>query len=128
MTGGVGNAQVRQFYGRHFIPGHPPDVETVAVARTVGADRVVDEMIYRGTHTIEMPWILPGVAPTGRRLEFAVIVVVEFEDGKISGERIYWDQASVLAQPGCSTRRRSRRRVARPRARFSIPLASPPTR
>lgn len=27
-------------------------------------------------------------------------VVIEFEDGKIAGERIYWDQASVLAQAG----------------------------
>jgi carboxymethylenebutenolidase len=47
-----------------------------------------------------MPWILPGVPPTGKRVEVAVIVVVQFADGKISGERIYWDQASVLAQVG----------------------------
>ena len=67
MTGGVGAPQVRQFYGRYFLPGHPPDVETVPVARTVGADRIVDELIYRCTHTIEMLWILPGVRPTGRR-------------------------------------------------------------
>jgi carboxymethylenebutenolidase len=100
MTGGVGSSQVRRFYGRHFIPGHPPDVETVPVARTVGTDRIVDELVYRCTHTIEMPWMRPGVEPTGRRIEVAVIVVVEFEDGKISGERIYWDQASVLAQVG----------------------------
>ena len=38
--------------------------------------------------------------PTGRRVEVAVVVVVQFEDGKIAGERIYWDQASVLAQVG----------------------------
>jgi carboxymethylenebutenolidase len=38
------------------------------------------------------------VAPTGKRIEIAIVAVVEFEDGKISGERIYWDQASVLAQ------------------------------
>ncbi len=100
MTGGVGALQVRQFYGRHFLPGHPPDVVTVPVARTVGSDRIVDELIYRCTHTIEMPWILPGVRPTGRQIEFAVIVVVQFEDDKIAGERIYWDQASVLAQVG----------------------------
>ena len=74
--------------------------KTAPVARTVGTDRIVDELIYRCTHTIEMPWILPGVRPTGRRIEFAVIVVVQFEDGKIACERIYWDQASVLAQAG----------------------------
>jgi carboxymethylenebutenolidase len=60
----------------------------------------VDELIHKFTHTIEMPWILPGVPPTGKRVEIAVIVVVEFEDGRIAGERIYWDQASVLSQLG----------------------------
>ena len=100
MTGGVGSDGVRDFYSTHFLPAHPPDTETVPVARTVGEDRIVDELIHKFTHTIEMPWLLPGVPPTGKRVEVPVIVVVQFEDGKISGERIYWDQASVLAQVG----------------------------
>jgi len=100
MTGGVGSSEVRHFYSTYFIPGHPPDTEVVPVARTVGEDRMVDELIHKFTHTIEMPWILPGILPTGKRVEVAVIVVVEFKDGKIAGERIYWDQASVLAQIG----------------------------
>ena len=100
MTGGHGSSEVRHFYGTWFIPGHPPDTEVVSVARTVGDDRLVDELIHKFTHTIEMPWILPGIPPTGERVEVAVIVVVQFEDGKIAGERIYWDQASVLAQIG----------------------------
>ena len=93
MTGGVGSREVVPFYSTYFIPGHPPDTEVVPVARTVGDDRVVDELIHKFTHTIEMPWILPGVPPTGRRVEVV-------QDGKIAGERIYWDQASVLAQVG----------------------------
>ncbi len=100
MTGGVGSSEVRHFYSTYFIPCHPPDTEIIPVARTVGDDRVVDELIHKFTHTIEMPWILPGVPPTGKRVEVAVIVVVQFKDGKIAGERIYWDQASVLAQVG----------------------------
>jgi len=100
MTGGVGSSQVRHFYSTYFLPGHPPDTETVPLARTVGHDRLVDELIHKFTHTIEMPWILSGIPPTGKRVEIAVVVVVEFQDGKISGERIYWDQASVLAQVG----------------------------
>ena len=100
MTGGVGSSEVRHFYSTYFIPGHPPDTEVVPVARTVGDDRLVDELIHKFTHTIEMPWILPGVSPTGKRVEVAVIVVVQFKEGKIAGERIYWDQASVLAQVG----------------------------
>ena len=70
------------------------------VTRTVGKDRIVDELIHKFTHTIEMPWIPPGVRPTGKRVEIAVVVVVQFKDGKIAGEHIYWDQASVLAQMG----------------------------
>jgi carboxymethylenebutenolidase len=100
MTGGVGTNEVRHFYATYFIPGHPPDTESVPVARTIGDDRIVDELIHKFTHTIEMPWILPGIPPTGKRVEIPVIVVVEFKDGKIAGERIYWDQASVLAQIG----------------------------
>jgi carboxymethylenebutenolidase len=72
----------------------------VPVTRTVGIDRIVDELIHKFTHTIEMPWMLPGIRPTGKRVEVAVVVVVQFKDGKIAGEHIYWDQASVLAQIG----------------------------
>ena len=100
MTGGVGSDEVRNFYSTYFLPGHPPDTEVVPVARTVGDDRIVDELIHKFTHRMEMPWILPGIPPTSKRVEVAVVVVVEFKDGKIAGERIYWDQASVLAQIG----------------------------
>jgi carboxymethylenebutenolidase len=66
----------------------------------VGDDRLVDELIQRFTHTMEMDYMLPGIPPTGKRVEIPVIVVVEFRDGKIASEHIYWDQASVLVQVG----------------------------
>src|SRR4029450_5612855 len=100
MTGGVGYNEVRHFYSTYFIPGQPTDSEGVPVTRTVRRGRIVDELSPTFTHTIEMPWILPGIRPTGRRVEIAVVVVVQFKDGKIAGEHIYWDQASVLAQVG----------------------------
>jgi carboxymethylenebutenolidase len=100
ITGGVGLEQVKHFYGTYFIPCQPPDTEITFLSRTVGESRLVDELVHKFTHTMEMPWLLPGVPPTGRRVEIAVIVVVEFKDGKIAGERIYWDQASVLGQVG----------------------------
>ena len=87
LIGGVGSSEVRDFYDTYFLPFHPPDTEVAPVARTVGDDRVVDELILKFTHTIEMPWMLPGVPPTGRRVEVAVIVVVQFKDGKIAGDR-----------------------------------------
>ena len=76
------------------------------MARTIGTDQLVDELIFRFTHTIEMDWMLPGVPPTGRRVEVPLVVVVGVRDGKVSHERIYWDQASVLLQVGLIDGRR----------------------
>jgi carboxymethylenebutenolidase len=100
LTGGTGRSQLENYYRRYFIPGQPPDLEIVPISRTVGHDRIVDEFVYRGTHSIPMEWLLPGVPPTGRRLEVAVVVIISFEGGKIKSEQIYWDQASVLVQLG----------------------------
>jgi carboxymethylenebutenolidase len=100
MTGGSGRNDVRRFYERWFIGHWPADTEITPVSRTVGEDRVVDEVIIRFTHDCEMPAILPGVAPTGRKVVIPFVVVVGFENGKVHFERIYWDQASMLAQLG----------------------------
>jgi hypothetical protein len=64
MTGGVGHAELRQFYARHFIPKMPPDMEMMPLSRTIGTDQLVDEMVVRFTHTVEMDWMLPGIAPS----------------------------------------------------------------
>ena len=100
LTSGYGHEPLTAFYRDHFVGKWPADTETEEVSRTIGENRLVDEMILRFTHDIEMDGILPGVAPTGRRVEMALAVVVDFEDGKVSAERIYWDQASVLVQIG----------------------------
>lgn len=100
MTGGVGHAELREFYEKRFIPQMPPDTSMTPVSRTIGIDRVVDEMVFEFTHTIKMDWMLPGVAPTGKHVRVALVVIVHFRDGKLAHEHIYWDQASVLAQLG----------------------------
>jgi carboxymethylenebutenolidase len=100
LTGGVGLEEVRKYYSEYFIPKNPPDTEITLLSRTVGEDRVVDELILTFTHTTEMDWMLPGVPPTGRRVEAPTVAIVEFRDGKIASEHIYWDQASVLVQVG----------------------------
>ena len=100
MTGGVGLEGVRQFYGDHFIGKWPNDIAITPVSRTVGESQVVDELVLSFTHDIEMPQLLPGIAPTGRRVQLAFCVVVGFADGKVAHEHIYWDQASLLAQVG----------------------------
>jgi carboxymethylenebutenolidase len=44
--------------------------------------------------------MLPGIEPTGRRVEVPLVAIVKFEAGKVAHEHIYWDQASVLVQIG----------------------------
>lgn len=100
MTGARGKPALREFYGKLFIPAMPPDTALKPISRTVGEDQVVDEMIFSFTHTQEMPWMLPGVAPTNRRVEIPLVAIVKFRDGKLAHEHIYWDQASVLKQIG----------------------------
>lgn len=100
MTGGVGHGELREFYSQRFIPQMPPDTAMTPVSRTIGVDRVVDEMVFEFTHTIKMDWMLPGVEPTGKHVRVALVVIVHFRDGKLAHEHIYWDQASVLAQLG----------------------------
>jgi carboxymethylenebutenolidase len=105
LTGGSGRAALRSFYSRDFIPSMPPDTKLTPISRTVGDAQLVDEMIFSFTHTQEMPWMLPGVPPTNRHVEVALVAVVRFRDGKLAHEHIYWDQASVLKQIGLLTDR-----------------------
>ena len=100
MTGGVGHHQLKRFYKYHFIGANPPDIKLVPISRTVGTDSLVDEMLVSFTHTSEIDWMLPGVPPTGRTVEVPVVAIVQFRDGKLAHEHIYWDQASVLVQIG----------------------------
>lgn len=100
LTGGAGRDELRTFYSQHFIPKMPPDTRMTMISRTIGTERLVDEMVAEFTHTLEMDWMLPGVAPTGKPVKVALVVVVSFRDGKLAREHVYWDQASVLVQLG----------------------------
>ncbi|MGB1879785.1 MAG: dienelactone hydrolase family protein [Gammaproteobacteria bacterium] len=100
MTGGVGHDHLKRFYKYHFVNSNPPDTRLVPVSRTVGADRLVDEMVFCFTHTCEIPWMLPGIEPTGKYVEVPLVAIVNFRGDKLYHEHIYWDQASVLHQIG----------------------------
>jgi carboxymethylenebutenolidase len=100
LTGGVGKDALREFYSKRFIPQMPPDTEMIPISRTIGNDQLVDEMIFKFTHTIRMDWMLPDIAPTGKRVEVPLVAIVRFRESKLAHEHIYWDQASVLVQLG----------------------------
>jgi len=99
-TGGVGREGVYRFYKDHFVGKMPADTQVVRVSRTVGKDTVIDELILTFTHDMEIAFMLPGIKPTGKKVELPHVVVMKFEGDKIAHEHIYWDQASVLAQIG----------------------------
>ena len=100
LTGGVGKDELREFYSKRFIPQMPPDTEMIPISRTIGNNQLVDEMVFKFTHTIAMDWMLPGILPTGKRVEVPLVAIVRFKEGKLAHEHIYWDQASVLVQIG----------------------------
>ena len=56
LTGGNGQEELREFYSNHFISRMPPDTEIVPVSRTIGTNQLVDEMIFKFTHTVPMDW------------------------------------------------------------------------
>jgi carboxymethylenebutenolidase len=100
MTGGSGGQEVRRFYSEHFVNQIPKDATVTAISRTIGKDQVVDELIVSFTHDTQWDYLLPGIAPTGKRVELPHVVVMKFENGKVAHEHIWWDQASLLVQVG----------------------------
>ncbi len=101
LMGGDGFAGVKSFYKNHLVGKFfPPDVEMMSVARHVGSDHIVEEVVIKFTHTTMIDWMLPNIAPTNKPVEVAVAVVVKFDGDKIAYEHIYWDQAAVLVQLG----------------------------
>ena len=100
LTGGCGWDNVRSFYSKYFIGHWPADTQLKPISRTIGQGRVIDEFIVSFTHDREMPAMLPGIPPTGRKVELPHVVVMGIENGKVAYEHIYWDQGSLLAQVG----------------------------
>jgi carboxymethylenebutenolidase len=89
LTGACGGEQVRQFYTSQFIGHTPGDAILHPISRTVAADRVIDEFVMEFTHDAEIPFMLPGVPPTGRKVRIPMVVVMGFEGDKITHEHIY---------------------------------------
>lgn len=98
--GGKGKAALFPLYRDEFIPSIPDDYESKLLNRIVTDDRIVEEVIGRFHHTKRMDWFLPGLEPSGLPIEVQSITVIEFRDGKMAAERLYWDMATALRQIG----------------------------
>ena len=99
-TGGRGKAALRAFYRDDFIPSWPDDLQMTPINRVVGDGQLVDELRLTFTHDRPMPWFLPNMPPTARKITIDVVVVVQFRGDKLACERIYWDHAAALRQAG----------------------------
>jgi hypothetical protein len=96
LTGATGAEELERFYSEYFTT--PPSLKITLLSRTIGVDRVVDEMHVQFKHTEQVPWILPGVAPTNKKIEILMVSIVSVKGGRLHHEHVYWDQASVLVQ------------------------------
>ncbi|KAI5199239.1 hypothetical protein E4T39_06342 [Aureobasidium subglaciale] len=100
MTGGIGRANLTNFYRNHFVFNNPEDTALELVSRTVGIDRVIDEFVFSFTHDREIDWLLPGIPPTGKKCRLPFTSIVNIRGDRLYHEHIAWDQATALVQLG----------------------------
>jgi carboxymethylenebutenolidase len=99
-TGGSGEAEVRRFLADDVVGRLPADLTHTRLSRTVDRFRVVDEERVAFTHDRALPWLLPGIAPTGRRAEVLAVSIATVRQGRLLGVRTLWDLATVRDQLG----------------------------
>ena len=98
-TGAAGRDDLRRHLAE--VAAHlPGDLAFARLSRTVDRFRVVDEERVTFTHDRELPWLLPGVAPTGRQAEVLAVSVATVRQGRLVGVRTLWDLATLLAGLG----------------------------
>lgn len=100
LAGGVGHDMLKRFYTYHFVDQNSRERFSTTVSMTPGPDRVVLELVVRFRHDAVLDRYFPGIAPTGKMVELATLLVVKFRGDKVCHEHIYWDQGSALKQIG----------------------------
>ncbi|MCW0215582.1 MAG: ester cyclase [Pseudonocardia sp.] len=95
MTGGNDRAEVRAHLADEVVGHLPADLTRTRVSRTVDTRRLVDEVRWSFTHDRELPWLLPGLAPTGRTAAVLAISVVHVRQGRIGTVRTLWDDVRL---------------------------------
>lgn len=91
----IGRDGVRTYYTE--LMSALPDLKIEVIRRHVAAESLIVEVIISGTHL--GPW--RGLPATGRRLEFPLCGIYEFDDDdRLAAERIYYDRGAVLGQLG----------------------------
>lgn len=107
-TGASGTDELKRFLAEDVVPHRPADLAFRRVSRTTDQRRTVEESVVTFTHDRELPWLLPGVAPTGRPVEVLAISMISVRHRSraghttslIASHRTLWNQASLLAELG----------------------------
>jgi carboxymethylenebutenolidase len=110
-TGASGAEPIRRFVADLVAPGLPADLTVRRHSRTGDRWRVVDEASASFTHDREMPWLLPGVAATGRAVEVDLVTVVVVRRSLVSRARLVWDLLGLAGQLGIDPGALPRRQV-----------------
>jgi carboxymethylenebutenolidase len=97
-TGASGGAGLRRYLGEDLLPHLPAGLTFQRISRTTDRWRVVDEAAVGFTHDRELPWLLPGAAPSHRSAQVLMISVVTVRESRITAHRTLWDFAGLLTQ------------------------------
>jgi carboxymethylenebutenolidase len=100
LAGGVGHDVLKRFYKYHFVDQNAGGRDRTRVSYTLGADRLVLESYTKFRHDAVIDRYFPGIAPTGKVVEIATVIIVKFRGDKVCHEHLYWDQGSALKQIG----------------------------
>lgn len=106
--GPLSGDDLRRHLAEDVFPHLPADLASHRVSRTADIRTLADQRLVTFTHDRELPWLLPGVAPTHRRAEVLAISVVAFRHrtrgavttSLIVSHRTLWDRAGLCAQLG----------------------------
>lgn len=100
LAGGVGHDMLKRFYKYHFVDQNAGGRDRTRISYTLGSDRVVVESYTRFRHDSVIDRYFPGIEPTGKLVELAIVIIVKFRGDKVCHEHLYWDQGSALKQIG----------------------------
>ena len=100
LTGGVGHDMLKRFYKYHFVDQNAGGRDRKRISFTLGSDRLVVESYTTFRHDAVIDRYFPGIEPTGKQVEMAIVIIVKFRGDKVCHEHLYWDQGSALKQIG----------------------------
>lgn len=102
-AGGTGGDDVHRYLAEDLLPHLPADLARERLSRTIDTRKLVDEVEFTFTHDRELPWLLPGVAPTGRSATVLAVSLVRIRQNRIDSLRTLWDEAGLRRALGVDT-------------------------